>query len=326
MSEPKKTIKSLHTASIEAYNYQLDIKSGVIVPTDMGFNFMNQNLLGGGNKSDIITVAGLSSTGKSTLINQSSMAIATLNANCRVLFMSYEVPGRKLASKHISRRLNMSLREMYDKDTTIDKKEYEVFKNIPIDIVEIPLNIEVISKVIYKYCNKFHNDRVHVIFDHTLLIDNMKGDNDMETLINVANYCNKVKKDYNIIFILVSQLNDSMLKPERLRNPAGHYPNQTDIFGSRAVYHVSDCVMVSVMPTRLNIPKVRGKCTYGTHELPLHLKIKGIDEPKNVVYIHSIKTRDSNPRIDPLLDNLKYSDLQELSTKGRESFKIKYKI
>lgn len=323
-------IKSLHEVALEEYEYQTAIRSGLIIPSDTGFTFLNQNLLGGTNKSDIITISGLSSAGKSTFANNLSYNLATLNKNTRVIIMSYEVPGRKLAAKKISANIKRSLRDMYTDKTPIDKKEFEVFENVPIDVIEVPINVNQIAKIIDIYCNEHHNDRVHVIFDHTLLIDNLRGESDMETLVTLANFCNKTKKKYNIVYILVSQLNDSMLRPERLRNSSGHYPNQTDIFGSRAIYHVSDCVIALVMPSRLQLPFVKGVQSYGLHQMPLTIGVNNtatnIKSTKNIVYVHSIKTRDSNPRIDPLIDYLEYSELREFKPKQLLQFNKKYKI
>jgi len=322
-------VKSLHEAAIEEYEYQELIRSGQIIPSNTGFTFLNESLLGGTNTSDILTISGLSSAGKSTFANELSYNLATLNQGVRVLIMSYEVPGRKLAAKKISFNIKKSLREMYTDKAPIDRKHFEIFEKVPIDVIEIPINVNQIAKVIDEYCNKYHNDRVHIIFDHTLLVDNLRGESDMETLVSLANFCNKTKKKYNIVYILVSQLNDSMLKPVRLSNPSGHFPNQTDIFGARAIYHVSDCVIALVMPSRLQLPMVNGKQFYGLPKLPLTItrtKQNNTSYKQNLIYVHSIKTRDSNPRIDPLIDNLKYSQLLEFKNKDLIAFNNKYKI
>jgi len=310
-------IKSLYTAASEEYLYQQNIANKIIIPSSSGKDYIDGRLLGGFNKSDILLLAGLSGTGKSTEANEIGFNVCTLNEYCRTLCFSFEVPGRKLAAKLISKQIGVSLKEMY-LNSPISQENYSSFRDIPYDIIETTMNIDVINKVIDQYCNKYHNERVHVIFDHSLLVKDRQGDNDMDTLRELANLINSIKQNYNIVFIVVSQLNNAMLDPKRLMYPGGHYPNQTDIFGSKYLYHVANNVICIIDPNKLNLPIKK----YGTHQLPFTTTNKTY----NYFYAHTIKARDGEIGIDPLINQLHHSYLKELSEQNRNLFKEKYGI
>ena len=245
----------------------------------------------------------------------------------RVLFFSFEVPGRKLSAKLVSQNIKRSLRDMYTQPNgKITLKDIEFLKNLPFDIVEVPLNVDKIFNTIDLYANKYPKARIHAIYDHTLLAENFSGDGDMDTLIHLANRANKEKKTYNLVQIFVSQLNDSLLRDDRMKRPSGNYPVQSDIFGSRAIWHVSDFVSCGVNPSRLNLPMKGGNVTYGIHKLPLTLPIKNSTEVKELIYWHNVKTRDASLSITPLINNLKYSTLTELSPAKLDVFRKKYGI
>lgn len=326
MSEQIKVSKiSLYNAAKKEEEYQRSIVNKEIIPTDLGFNFLNNGLLGGANKEDIILISGLSGVGKSTLAIQIAYNIVIKNKNCRVLYFSFEVPGRKIAAKLISNDIKVTLKEMYTSDTLIfNESLYEHFKDLPFDIVQIPLRVAVMEQYINMYCAKYPNERVHIFIDHTLLLEGRDGEDENEILKGIAKMCNRQKTQVNACYFLISQLNNSMLEPRRLAFPGGQYPNQTDIFGSKYLYHVSNNVIAIVCPSKLNLPEK----TYGIHKLPLQLKYitKNKNVYKDYFYAFTFKARDGDTGIEPLISKLEYSSLSELPEKNRIAFSEKYKV
>lgn len=315
-------IKSLHQVAQEEYNYISKIRSGEIIPSNTGRRYLNDALLGGTNNSDIILLAGLSSTGKSTEMLQIAYNLATLNKNNRVLFMSLEVPGRKLASKLLSKILQKEVKALYfDPALAHNKSNYDSFLNIPIDIIEVSYTVPVLKAVTDKYCNQYPNDRIHFIFDHTLLVRNSKGDTENETLMALSEFCNDTKNIGSRVYYLVSQLNSSLTDSKRLTTLNGQYPIQADIFGSKHLVHVANNVVIYINPNRLNLPNK----FYGIHKLPFGVNLT-TPNPIELIYAHSIKTRDGDLRIDPLINNLKHNTLTELDDVKFQTFKDKYKI
>jgi KaiC/GvpD/RAD55 family RecA-like ATPase len=332
VEQPRKDIKvdegeimTLYKAAMLEEEYQNKIINKEIVPTDLGYRFLNDSLLGGANKEDIILLAGLSGVGKSTLAIQIAYNIVTKNKNCRVLYLSFEVPGRKIAAKLISSNIFKSLKEMYQSDTPIfTKDKYEHFKNMPFHIVQTPLRVSVMENTIATYCEKYPNDRVHVVMDHTLLAEGRDGEDENEMLKNIAKMCNRQKTKHNIVYFLISQLNNAMLDPRRLNFAGGQYPNQTDIFGSKYLCHVANNIIAIISPSALNLPNNH----YGIHQLPLGkiFKINNEKKYREYFYAFTFKARDGSQGIAPLVNLLEYSRLIELDEVNYKIFVDKYKI
>lgn len=327
MEADKFKVLSLYNAAKREEVYQQKIISKQVIPTNLGYKFLNNALLGGANKEDILLIAGLSGSGKSTLAIDIGYNIVTLNQNVRVLVFSFEVPGRKIAAKLISKDIKKTLQEMYLSDQTVlIKDKYEHFRNLPFDIIEIPLKVSIMRDSIKQYCQKYPNDRVHVIIDHTLLAIGRDGEDENEVLKSIARMCNEDKTELNIVYILVSQLNNAMLDPRRLSYPGGQYPNLTDIFGSKYLCHVANNIICIIDPTKLNLPNKH----YGPNELPLTLnlvkKTTGEKETRNYFYACTIKARDGELSVEPLINNLRHSKLIELGVKTRKAFFEKHKI
>ena len=70
--------------------------------------------------------------------------------------------------------------------------------------------------------------------------------------------------------IQLSQMNRNIEQPERINNPAMHYPLRSDLAASDALFHASDYVIV------INRPELQNLSSYGVRRLPV----------KNKVYMH----------------------------------------
>lgn len=314
-------IKSLPQVIKEDIEYRKSINSGSISPINTGYNFINEKLLNGLLKGDTVTISGLSGAGKTAMGINIAFNILSLNKDIRVLYLTLELAARKIVARKVSSVNKELLKNIYTKDTKIQVTDYSSFNDYPLDFVEVPTNIDYIIKGLRDYCIKHHDKMIGVIIDHTLLVEPRKGDNDMNTLVEISRMVNKLKKQHNMFFILLSQLNNAMLNPSRLSTKFGQYPDQTDIFGSKYIFHISENVIVLINPNRLNLP---GK-TYGIHDLPL--AISGKDKTiYQLIYAFHLKARDGNVGIDPLINMLQYNLLPEFSQTQSKIFKEKYKL
>mgnify|MGYP001385359155 CR=1 FL=1 len=202
---------SLHQAAQKEYVYQQKIKNGEIIPSTSGFKFIDSKLLGGANDTDVIMIAALTGVGKSTLALQIGYNLCTLNTKNRVLYFSFEMQDRKLSAKLIAGKIQKSLKDMYTADNPqVDAEHFDMFKDVPFDIIDIPLNITTIENICNKYCEEYPDWRCHFIFDHSMIVKNRTGDNSMETLEAIGNLCNNTKKINSRANWIVFHLNNTI--------------------------------------------------------------------------------------------------------------------
>lgn len=318
-SKPKKIVKSIAEAVNEEVSYLSNMKQGIIKPTITPFNFINESSLNGLHPSDIITIAGMSGGGKTAFANKLGRGICATNDCTRMLYFSFELAARKMVSRLVSKQTKMTMKDIYNINKDLSLKEYQDLKDLPIDYVERPLKSAQIKSVIAAYCKKYHNDRIFVVIDHSLLVVPDVGGNESTMLKELCSVCNEIKKDYNIIICILSQLNNAMLEPTRMTNPAQQYPRLTDLFGSKYLVHISDNITVLVDPSSLNL--INGK-KYGVHGLPTswNLQHKTGEILVPLIYAHTIKARDGRKNITPLVNLLKHQQLAEFPKKELERF------
>lgn len=316
MSKP--SIKSMKQAIAEEQNYLAKIRSGEISPIKTNYNFVNYSMLNGLHQSDIITVAGASGGGKTTFVGELQEGICRLNSNVKVLDFTFEYLARKKVTRFAAKKYKRTMKNIYTKDTDIP--DFEWLKAYPIYFVENPCTVARMAEIIDGFCNKFHNYVTFVCIDHSLLLKRSSGDSERDSLIALANGINQMKKQYPIISCIVSQLNDGIDDPVRTSQPSGQYPRKSDIFGGRALFHVSDLMTVLMNPIKMNL-KTK---TYGVHQLPLNWPNTQGGSSYPLIYAHNIKARDGNETITPLINNLKNYNLMELDKKRLEAFYNKY--
>ena len=118
-----------------------------------------------------------------------------------------------------------------------------------------------------------------------------------------------IKKEIKCMIIVLSQLNRNLESSERLSNPLLHYPMKKDIFGSDAVFHGSDYVLITHKPFMLNLQ------TYGPNNLPI---MNPMNAQQAMIYWHLIKNRDGESGLVlSMTDSLKYNKVDEYYEPGK---------
>lgn len=91
-------------------------------------------------------------------------------------------------------------------------------------------------------------------------------------------------------------MNRRIEEPERINNPASHYPMRSDLSSSDSIFQASDYVLV------IHRPEILGITEYGPNRLPTY----------NKVYIHILKNRDAGkPCILEFENDLAFNNLIE---------------
>ena len=258
----------------------------------------------------IITIAGMSGSGKTAILNELESGLFTLNPDEKfaVLSFNFEMMARRLVGRKISKNLSMTTTQIYNADTddptkNISESSYQQavnyttsIKDMPLWYVDIPGTVQEIRNTIEHFAMGMdvNLDRgILVTLDHSILVKKFGIQNQMETLYELAAMFNELKKKIKASFIIVSQLNRGIENVERIQNKNLHYPQKSDVFGADALYQYSDVFMITHRPEMLNLR------AYG----PSDLDVTGI------IYFHFIKTRESEPFIAKMRNNLKYNQV-----------------
>lgn len=309
-------IKTIKEAFDEELQYIRGRHSGEIKSAKTPWQTWNDIYTNGFEWGWIVTIAGLSGSGKTALLNilETEMFESNKDQDIAVLSFNFEMLARRLVGRKISGMMKRSVKQLYSAekegnitDDDIAFIESEVAKNITkydISYVEIPGNVQEIADVAEDFIKlkTFENTATKVVItlDHSILVKKLKG-SERDTLTELMASFNELKKKYpNMLFILLSQLNRNIEKEER-KKPFGpernlHFPQKSDIFGSESLYQFSDAVIV------FHRPELLGLQTYGVKAWPT----------KDIVYCHHLKARDGLPKITRFENKLSINQLKEI--------------
>ena len=281
--------KTIAQAADESVAYIRARKDHTIVPLKTRWRKFNKVCCGGIEPNMIITIAGISGSGKSSIVN----AIETDLIECNptqdvvVLDFSFEMVSFRSVTRKLSYRLKRTTSELYSAYDSIDEstmqmveEEANKLKKYQIYYVDTPCTVEAIEKTIDYFHNNIAKGKwLIVIFLQKMFI--------------------RKKKLSNTSIIQLSQMNRNIEQPERINNPALHFPLRSDLAASDALFHASDYVIAINRPELLNLQ------SYGIRHLPV----------RNKVYLHFLKVRDAGePCILEFENDLKYGNLIESDT------------
>ena len=295
--------KTIAQAAKESVDYIRARKDHTIVPLKTRWNKFNKVCCGGIEPGMILTIAGISGTGKSAVANMIETDLIDLNPSQKVVILdfSFEMVSFRSVTRKLSYRLRRTTSELYSAQQGIDEdtfnrvqEEADKLAKYPIFYVDTPCTVLQIENTIDYFRNKFSEEWwLVVILDHTLLVE---GDTERGTIVDLQKMFIRKKKLPKTSIIQLSQMNRNIEQPERINNPAMHYPLRSDLAASDALFHASDYVIV------ISRPELQNLSSYGIKHLPV----------KNKVYMHFLKVRDAGePCILGFNNDLKYGNLIE---------------
>ena len=282
----------------------------------------------------ILTLSGLSGAGKSTLSKRISNSIHKnlIDSGQKGIGLSFnfEMLAQKTIGREIANMSKITLQELYSSEHPLAASRMEYVFNkfhsqlfdYPLLYVEEPQTHTVIGDTVYYYWKELCKEGEYLIveIDHAVII---KGDNQKDKIDQLMATLNGVKKKISfeggsVFFILLSQMNREIKKPERMQIPSMHYPNSSDLFGASSMEQYSDYIMFTHMPAKLNLK------TYTDHNFPIRLECNG--EELEFIYWHIVKNREGVPdQIIPMLNNLKYFDFTEVDLVEFEDYCNQFK-
>lgn len=295
--------RHISEATNEAIDYIEKRKNNAIKPLKTRWTKFNRICGGGIEPNSVITIAGASSSGKSSFVNTLETDLIDFNPEEEIVILSFsfEMLSSKQVGRKLSNKLHQSTYRLYSSAEPLSDDALEMVKNTaktirsyPIYYVDTPGTVSKIADTIEYFQNVVAKDKwLVVILDHTLLVN---GGSERSTIIDLQNLFIGAKKVGRTSIIQISQMNRNIELPERILNPASHYPMRSDLSSSDSIFQGSDIVAVLSRPELLNI------AAYGPFKLPVI----------NKVYLHILKQREGEVGIIEFDNGLKYNDLIEV--------------
>lgn len=290
----------------EAVSYIEGRRSGNIVSLKTRWKKLNKQCMGGIEPNTVMTIAGISGSGKSSMVNLIQSDIIDLNPKEDIIVLSFslEMVGFRQVGRMLSNKLRKTTSTLYSSETGLDDETFKkvVFvsnqlKEYPIYFVDDPTTPMQVKQIIDDFYDKYvKNTSKHfvIVYDHALLTKQIGST--IETISELERVFIQAKKRPLTSIIQIAQMNRNIESSERINNPMSHYPMRSDISSSDAIFQASDYVFVMHRPEILNIQE------YGPDHLPT----------MNKIYLHILKNRDAGkPCILEFENDLMYNNIVE---------------
>ena len=299
-------VRPMSVVAQEAITYITGRREHNIVSLKTRWNKFNKQCMGGIEPNTVMTIAGISGSGKSSFANLIQTDLIDLNPSEDIIILTFslEMVGFRQVGRTLSNKLRKTTSALYSSETDLDDETFRKviavsnkLKEYPIYFVDnptTPMQVEQIIRAFYEKYVKGTNKHFVVIYDHALLTKQIGSV--IETISELERVFIQVKKLPLTSVIQIAQMNRNIESSERINNPLSHYPMRSDISSSDAIFQASDYVHVIHRPEILNIQE------YGPNHLPT----------QNKVYLHILKNRDAGkPCILEFENDLMYNNLIE---------------
>lgn len=320
MSLPIIDIKEAVASEI---NYIKNRSQGNIKSLQTPWRSWNRVYMNGLEPGGIYTIAGMSGSGKTTVLSMIESGVFTHNptTDIEVLSFNFEMLARKIVGRKIAGMVGLTTKELYTAEIDLNgnpipmnpdikkailKAANEIQSNNKISYVEFPGTTSAVKDTIVKFIDKKdiigRNAYLLVTLDHAVLLKKSAGKDERNTVVDLMTTINELKKAYPFVtFIILSQLNRNIEDIDRRSSLSSklnlHYPTKGDIFASDALYTFSDGVCI------IHRPELLGISQYGPKKW----------KTNNITYCHHLKNRDGIPCITAFSNNLKNFTFNDFS-------------
>lgn len=264
-------MKHFSTAYKEAMHYEENLE---FVRTRTKLDL----IMGGIEPNKLITIAGISGSGKSSLVN---FIETECSKEMSVLSFSLEM----MAKDQVRRKLKfLNTKSKQEKDDEINR-----MKGADIWYHEEPVSERDIDSIAREFIETRKVEKILIVIDHVLLL---KGRDPLGTIGELQKVLIALRKLKKVSIIQIAQMNRNIETLERIKTPQFHYPQRGDIAAADSIYHASDVIMVVHNPESLGI------MFYGLQAM----------DTKEIIFIHILKFREGKQHIIRIQNQLDTQD------------------
>lgn len=295
--------KHISDSATEILNYIDKRRRKLINPLVTRWPKFNKLIGGGFEWGTVISIAGISGSGKSSFINTLETDLIDLNPkeDLVILAFSFEMISAKQVGRKLSYKLKKTTSELYSGESLISDIEYDYIESTTDDIKEYPIyyvddpgTVEDIESTISFFQETIAKNKwLIVTIDHTLLVNGAEGERAI--IANLQKTLIRRKKIGKTTIIQLSQMNRNIESTDRINNPLLHYPQRGDLSSSDSVFQGSDIVIV------IHRPEILGLMSYGVKNMSV----------KDAIYLHFLKNREGSIKILRFINDLKYNNIKE---------------
>jgi replicative DNA helicase len=315
----------------DALHYMQARKEGTVTSIRTPWAKFNDATVDGIEWNSTTVIAARPATGKTLIKDQIVREAFLLNPDTvfRVLEFSLEMVGKVSAMRNFTSHVGRTYKYLCSADGEISEADIEscfayakTMTQYPIDVVEEAPTVNEFRQIVAEYMDAHSNQRKDeegklyreytntiITLDHSLLIKKSSFEKDkQETLFNLGEALTDLKRKYPIAFIILSQLNRDIDRPER--NEDGKYGNfilESDIFGSDALLQHADTVIGVNRPAKQKIG------WYGVERYFI--------EDLSVLVFHFLKARNGETRISfmrAVFDRMMVTEMETPPTQQRK--------
>lgn len=300
-------IRPMSVVANEAVQYIAGRREHKIVSLKTRWNKFNKQCMGGIEPNTVLTIAGISGSGKSSFANLITTDVIDLNESEDVIVLNFslEMVGFRQVGRTLSNKLRRTTSTLYSSEKDLDDNTFRMvisvtnkLKEYPIYFVDSPTTPTQVKDIIFQFYDTYvkgTSKHFLIVYDHALLTKQVGSV--LETISELERVFIQAKKLPMTSIIQLAQMNRNIESSERINNPTSHYPMRSDLSSSDAIFQASDYVCV------IHRPEILGIQEYGPNHLPT----------SNKVYIHMLKNRDAGkPCILEFENDLAFNNLIEV--------------
>lgn len=291
-------------------------KAGVVNPLKTFSNKLNNILEGGVEWQRILTIAGLSGSGKSIALEQLKRSFLENHKDIAILSFEFEMMIEDQILRRVSADANVGAKDpIKGKIDATNLMDGYASENL--FFVDKIGSVAEIAATVRNFITFLPPEiGLLVTVDHSVLTKGKQGESEKVIVDDLMHTLVELKKEFGetgrrCTFVVLSQLNRDIEDSNRVLNPFLHYPTKNDIFCSSAVYYSSDYVIITHKPKDINgIHQYYGPPLVPRFPQGLPV-ICPTQENKAMIYWHLIKDRFGERAILPFVEDFKHSKVIE---------------